>query len=297
MLSAPYVSAAAFQAHPTYLDVDDLRSGSSLESDQIAELTNVLLMASVWADDTAMQPLGAHVVVQNTRARCDRAGVLKFHLDNGPFLSLVQIGYGQTPTALTVLSSPQAWVQNNSLCVQIGGGGSAWSGSLQFGAPSSGSELWVQAVYLAGLVSTQLTADAALGATTLTVADPTGIRPGAQYRIWEPGCEETVTVSTSWTPPTAVVPPGAVYPASVILAAPTLFAHTATQDFAEWPSILRLAVINYAVSQLMRPDTAAEDSYPDTKLSPGTRQSDPRRDGSGLVVEAERIIARHMRVR
>jgi hypothetical protein len=63
------------------------------------------------------------------------------------------------------------------------------------------------------------------------------------------------------------------------------------------PSDMRLAVTNYAVSALMRPDTSHEDSYPDTPLSSGTRQSDPRQDGSGLVKEAERILSRYQRVR
>jgi hypothetical protein len=298
VLTAPYVSTSAFTAHPTYLDLDDLRSGSSLESDQTAELNNVLLIASDWADGYAEQPLGAHVVTQNCRARCDRFGVLKFHLDDRPFKSLVQIGYGYTPSSLSVLTTPQTWVQNNNLAVTIGGGSSgAWSGSLQFGFPSVGSELYVQAVYSAGLVGTQLAADAAIGAMTLTVADPTGITPGGRYRIWEPGAEETVTVSSSWVPPTITVPVQAPLPASVTLAAATQYAHTAGNDFSEWPADLRLSVINYAVAQLMRPDTSAEDSYPDTRLASGTRQDDSRKDGSGLVSEAERNIERFVRIR
>lgn len=296
MLTAPYVSTAAFTAHPTYLDLDDLRSGSNLASDQTAELNNVLLMATQWCDNYAEQTLAAHVVTQNTRARCDRNGYLHLHLTDRPYLSLVQVGYGYTPTSLTTMSAPQVWEDNNNITVPLSVGG-PWSGSLQFGSPAAGSELYVQAVYTAGWVATQLTANALAGATTLTVADPTGIQPGARYRIWEPGAEETVTVSPTWTPPTISVPPTAPVPTAVTLAAPTLFAHTAGNDVSGMPADLRLAVINYAISQLMRPDTAAEDSYPDTHLSSGTRQADPRQDGSGLVAESERILERYRRVR
>ena len=63
------------------------------------------------------------------------------------------------------------------------------------------------------------------------------------------------------------------------------------------PSELRLAVINYAISQLMRPDTAAEDAYPDTHHASGTRQADSRQDGSGLVAESERILEKYRRIR
>lgn len=296
MITAPYVSTAAFTAHPTYLDLDDLRSGSSSSSDQTAELNNILLMSSQWADNYAEQQLGAHIVTQNTRARADRSGCLRLHLDIRPYLSLVQIGYGYTPTALTTLTAPAVWVEDNNIVVPLSGG-TPWSGSLQFGSPVAGGELFVQAVYAAGWVATQLATSAAASVTSITVADPTGILPGQQYRIWEPGSEETVTVSPSWVPPTVTMPPVAPTATAVTLAAPTLFAHATGQDFSGMPADLRLAVINYGISQLMRPDTAAEDSYPDTHLSSGTRQADSRQDGSGLVAEAERIIDKYRRIR
>ncbi|MGE7437947.1 hypothetical protein [Kitasatospora sp. NPDC001175] len=292
----PYVSAPAFIAYPTYLDLDDLRSGSNLAADQTAELVNILLMASQWCDNYAEQQLGAHVVVQNTRARADRNGNLRLHLDDRPYLSMVQVGYGYTPTSLTTLTSPQVWAENNNLLVPMSSGG-AWSGSLQFGVPAMGAELFVQAVYVAGWVSTQLTTATSAGSTSLTVADPTGIQPGGQYRIWEPGVEETVTISPAWASPPTAVPPNTPLPATVTLAQPTLFAHTSGHDLSGMPADMRLAVINYAVSQLMRPDTAAEDTYPDTHHSAGTRQTDSRQDGSGLVAEAERILDRYRRIR
>lgn len=297
MLAAPYVSIMAFKAHPTYLDLDDLRSGSSSEGDQDAELANILLMASDWCDNYAEQQLGAHQVVQNCRGRIDRTGALKLHLDESPYLALTQLGYGYTPTSLTVLASPPVWVQNNNLAVTIGGGSGPWSGSLQFGAGAPGSELYVQVAYTAGWVGTQLSAASIAGATSVTVADPTGIVPGGRYRIWDPGAEETVTVSTSWVPPALTVPASPPAPTAVTLASATAFAHSAGHDFSGWPSELRLAVINYAISQLMRPDTSAEDAYPDTHMASGTRQADSRQDGSGLVAESERVLERFRRVR
>lgn len=295
MPSIPYVSAAAFKAHPTYLDLDDLRSGSASDADQTAELVNLLLMASDWADNRANQNLGAHTVVQNCRARIDRYGNLKIHADSSPVLSVTSVAYGWSPTALTTISPVSAWVEDGrQIVIPLGGAGGAWSGSLQFGSPAPGGEVFVQLVYVAGWVASQLSAATLAGATTLTVADPTGIVPGGMYRVWEPGSEEDVTVSPSWTPPAASVP---IVPGPVTLASPTVFGHAAAQDFSGMPSDMRLAVTNYAVSALMRPDTAREDSYPDTSLSAGTRQTDPRQDGSGLVSEAERILSRYQRVR
>lgn len=295
MPSIPYVGAAAFKAHPTYLDLDDLRSGSSSDADQTAELVNLLLMASDWADNRAGQNLGAHAVTQNCRARFDRDGNLKIHADNTPVISVTSVGYGYTPTALTTVSATSAWVEDGrQVVIPLGGGAGPWSGSLQFGTPVSGGEVFVQLAYTAGWVATQLSASATAAASTLTVADPTGIVPGGTYRIWEPGLEEDVTVSPTWTPPAATVP---IVPVTVTLASPTVYAHTAGQDLSGMPTDMRLAVTNYSVSALMRPDTAREDSYPDTALSSGTRQTDPRQDGSGLVKEAERILSRYARVR
>ena len=84
MATVPYVSTAAFTAHPTYLDLDDLRSGAISAADQTAELNNLLLMASQWADNRCDQPLRAHTKVQNCRARIDRNGNLKVHPDHTP---------------------------------------------------------------------------------------------------------------------------------------------------------------------------------------------------------------------
>lgn len=294
MPSIPYVSAASFKAHPTYLDLDDLRSGSSLDADQTAELVNVLLMASDWADNRCSQNLGAHLVVQNCRARIDRYGNLKIHADNNPVLAVLSVGYGYSPTALTTISAASAWVEDGRQIIIPVGGGGPWSGSLQFGSPTAGGEVFVQLTYIAGWVASQLSSAALAGAMSLMVADPTGIVPGGSYRIWEPGLEEDVTVSPSWTAPAPAMP---IVPAAVTLAAPTVYAHSAGHDFSGMPTDMRLAVTNYAVSTLMRPDTSHEDSYPDTHLSSGTRQNDPRQDGSGLVKEAERILSRYQRVR
>lgn len=295
MTSIPYVSANAFKAHPTYLDLDDLRSGSASDADQTAELVNLLLMASDWASNRCGQPLAAHTVTQNCRTRIDRQGNLRLHADHTPVLSVASVAYGWTSTALTTLTSPTVWIEDGrTIVIPLGGGGGAWSGSLQFGTPVSGGEVFVQLGYTAGWVANALSADADAGATSVTVADPTGILPGASYRIWDPGAEETVTVSTEWTPPAATVP---AWPTAVTLASPTAYAHTSGQDFSGMPADMRLAVTNYAVSALMRPDTAREDAYPDTQLSSGTRQNDPRQDGSGLVAEAERILSRYQRVR
>lgn len=294
--TVPYVTPAEFQAYPTYLDLDDLRSGDTSPQDQVAELTNLLLISSAWADSFCEQPLRAHLVTQNQRARADRYGMLKLHADNNPIITVLSVSYGYTPTAMTTLSSLAGlWIEDGrQVVLPLGGNVGPWSGSLQFGAPATGQELFVSWQYLAGFASTTATGSSAAGASSITVADPIGIIPSGQYRIWEPGAEETVTVSSTYVPPTVTVPAAAT---AIPLAAPAVFAHSAGAGWSGLPADAHVAVINYATALLMRPDNAREDSFPDTRMASGTRQADSRQDGSGLVEEAERILDVYRRIR
>lgn len=284
-----YVTTAEFNAHPTFLDVLNLRSGDSSFVDQTKELDNLLLTASAWADDYCNQPLGAHVRTDLTEASVNRRGELSVHADHNPVIQVTGFAYGYTPTALTSLTSVAnvVPVDGRQIVAYLSGGFGPWSGALQFGSPATGQRMWVQSTYVAGWVSTRLAADTAVGALQIQVTDPTGIMPGSRLRIWQPGGEEQLTVAAGYTTGSATVP----------LTTATLFAHTADAGVSGMPANMRLAVINYAVSLLMRPDTAAEDTYPDARVASGTRIADPRKDGSGLVAEAQRLLGSFRRIR
>jgi hypothetical protein len=294
--ATPYVSAAAFRAHPTYLDTDGLIPGNSDPDAQTAQLTNLLLQASSWADNECNQPLGAHLYTQSTRARTDRNGMLRIHADHGPVSTVTALSYGFSPTSLTAVASPSVWVEDGSnLVITLGGSSTAWSGSLQVGfGAGPGAETFVRVTVVAAYVATQLSTASTAGATSIAVADPTGIEPGGSYRIWEPGREETITVSPLWLAPTPSTTPA---PATVLLAAPTLFDHAMGHDVSGLPSEIRLAIVLYTISLLMRPDTTAEDEFPDTSMNSTTRGNDSRKTGQGLVGEARRILASYGRVR
>ncbi|MEU5596693.1 hypothetical protein [Streptomyces sp. NPDC020298] len=296
MPATPYVSAAAFRAHPTYLDTDGLIPDNPDPAAQDAELTNLLLQASAWADNECDQPLGAHLYTQSTRVRTDRSGMLRIHADHAPVSTVTALSYGLSPTSLTALDSPQAWVEDGSnLVIALAGASTAWSGSLQagFGA-APGSELFTRLSIAAGYVATQLSAAATSGATSISVTDPTCIEPGGSYRIWEPGREETIVVSPLWHPPT---PSTAPVPTTVLLATPTVFDHETGHDVSGLPADARLAVVLYTSALLMRPDSTAEDEFPDAATNASTRGKDSRRTGQGLVDEARRILASYQRVR
>ncbi|MFI8535334.1 hypothetical protein ACIGMX_34455 [Streptomyces aquilus] len=296
-MRTPYVSAAAFRAHPTYMDVDGLIPDNPDPDAQTSELTNLLLKASSWADGEVDYPLGAHLHTQQTRTRTDHAGMLRLHANRKPVRAVTAVAYGASPTSLTALADPQAWVEDDAnLVIPLSAGASTgWSGSLQVGfGGSAQSEVFVRTSYVAGYVATVLTAAADTGDSSLTVADPTGIEPGGAYRIWEPGREETVTVSPAWQPPAPSTIPGAT---TVQLASPLVNNHETGHDLSGLPEDARLAIVNYTVSMLMRPDTSAEDEYPDTETRSSTRGRDTRRSGRGLIDEARKILKAYQRVR
>lgn len=295
--ATPYVSAAAFRAHPTYMDLNGLIEGDPDPDVQDAALTNMLLKASSWADDEADYPLGAHLHTQQTRVRTDSTGTLRFHAEHKPVRTVVSVAYGSSPTALTSLSAPQAWVEDqaNIVIPLASGASTGWAGALQFGVGGAPrQELFVRTGYVAGYVATLLSAAADSGATSVQVDDPTGIVAGERYRIWEPGREETVTVSPSWQAPSPSAIPAVT---TVQLDGPLQHAHEVGHDFSGAPANLRLAVVQYTIALLMRPDTSAEDEFPDTDTRSSTRGRDPRRSGRGLIDEARKILKSYQRVR
>lgn len=299
MLTEPYVMPVEFKAHPTFLDLGNLRSGSSSQAEQDAELYNILLRASSWADNfVSAGGFKAHTVVEQCRTSVDGDGRLRLTPSDIPALSVQQVAYGASPTLITTLTNPTVWIEDGRQVIVELAGASSWSGSLQFGPPV-GRMAFVQWAYTAGYATTTLAATATASAASITVTDPTGlvgpsgILPGTTLRIWNPGKEEAVTVASTYTPGSTTVP----------LTAALKNTHTYTAGpgsaigVSALPADAHLAVINAAVCLLARPDSLAEDSYPDTGMTTSTRDADPRHEGMGLLLEAKRILRSYRRTR
>lgn len=278
----PFVTVASFKAAPTFLELDNLRSGSTIPADQDAELFNRLLIASNWAADFVQMPLHAHAVTERFRARPDRRGRLLIQASDTPVRSVSQIAWGYSAGQMNVYNNPTVRVEYNSTIVyEINGGTYSWGpGPLQLGTPSSSSaEMYVDTTYVAAYANTLLSAPTVPGATALPVVDPLGIQPSSILRIWEPGGEEAVVVAANYVP-------GAN---PVALTSPLALAHTAGSVVSEMsPSILQ-AVIFYTTALLTHPDRQAEDEFPDGETV-STRDSDARQTGAGLVTEAKHLL-------
>lgn len=295
MLTVPYISTAEFVEWPTFLDLLNLRSGDGQLVHQTAILNKILLSASKFADNYcemgADGTLTAHQRTENKRMRPDRYGRLLWHPDHIPVISVQSVGYGRTMGQISTYNNPSTFVEDlRNVVVDLQGGTSQWSGSLQFGPPAPGVELYTVWNYTAGFPNTLLTSNVIVGATSLPVADVTGIQPGQVLRIFDPGLDENVYVASTWTP---TVGAGTVPLATGLLNAHTISGPVRVTAMGE--DILQ-ATGYYAISMLMRPDTSAEDAFPDMRGGVSTRLADSRKDGSGLVFEAQHLLETYRRV-
>lgn len=289
MITLPYVTTASFKAHPTFLDLLNLRSGDPSLSNQTAELNNILLMASSMADNYcelgAEGSLSAHTRVENKRMRPDRFGRLLWHPDHTPFVSLLSVAYGVTMSGMTTVTNPATFAEDNrQIVVDIQSGNAQWSGRLQFGLPTG--ELYTTWTYLCGWANTVLAAPAITGAISVVVSDATGITAGSTLRIWDPGKEEPVTVASSYTSGTTIP-----------LVSPLRTWHDPTPSdvgISGLPPSAHLAVINFACFLLQRPDSEFEDTYPSTSVRPNTRVGSAH--GSGFASVAQGLLEPFRRV-
>jgi len=287
-VTSPYLTVATFKAYPTYLDLQNLVSGDTVLAHQADELNNILLRASAWAVGICTQPLHAHTLIQNKRLRPDREGRLKFHPNDNPVKQVTGLSYGYQPGALQAVPDLTGqWIEDGRQVVFPFGPLTPQFGAIQFGPPAWSSEIYTTWTILAGYVTTTLAADTLANATSVTVKDPTGIIAGDVLRIWEPGLEEAVTVANTYVPGSTTVP----------LTAGMVNAHTATSGISQLPADAQQAIVNYAVALLLRPDTSKDDAFPDAPVPVSTRTEDSRKDGSGLVAEAIRLLRPYRRVR
>lgn len=297
LLTSPYVTVPEFLAAPTWLDNQDLIPGGT-QTQQTAELYNVLLRASEWANRIAEQRLSAHTVIEQDRYPVDRWGNIFIVPLNNPVRQLNALAYGGDFQNLILMSNLQAqiWIeQQKSIIVSQVPGGSAYLGSLQFGGTRPGVEtVYVQYSYVAGYCATTLTASAAQNATQITVADPTGLQPavtggllgtipGSIARIWDPGFEEAVQVSPSWVAGTN----------PVLLASPLLNAHAAGAGVSELPADVHQAICELTVGLLMREDVSEEEPYSGTPFGPTVRESRSGGKAGGLVDHGREVLLRY----
>lgn len=264
-LVIPFCTVATFKAHPTYLDLNNLRSGDSVAADQDAELFNCLLIASAQVENFCNQPIQAHLQTDQSREFIDRYGRLKLHATDGPVRTVLSYGWGSSLGSVNSFASPSFWIEDgHQIILEVGNSNLSWSGSLQFGTPPTGMELYVTRTYVAGYANAVSVGTSLAGATSITVSNPTGIFAGDTLRIWEPGKEESVVVGSGWAGQNTSPFTSASIPISA-----TAFAHAAGVGVSGADGNLIDATIYTTIDGLQRYGTASA-AWPGAKVKAAT---------------------------
>ncbi|MCO4257408.1 hypothetical protein [Pseudarthrobacter cellobiosi] len=185
-----YVTSAEFKAAPTGVDVSQLVPGGTPAANAAA-LVMQLQRASAYADNYCQKVIAATVDVQAGQYRVQRdkalGAVIKVPLDNTPVIAISDIRIGRTPGSITLQPTPaNLWIGRKVVTIPT--------------AAAHGDHVFAQISYVNGWANTALTAAAAPGALSITVASSLGIMPGQQLNIQSPNNAETLTVSTAYIP-------------------------------------------------------------------------------------------------
>jgi|SRR5215471_515730 len=175
---APYITVAEYQVTPTGVDLSNLMpGGTALE--QATRLAEIIARASSIADGFCDQVLGATTDTETERIGVNRMGEIFVHPRNWPVVAVTDFRSGSTPSsvsALTDLSGIFVDTHGFTVTQPVAGLPTTNQGPLQFGPITiPGQRLFCQWTYVNGYANSILASPTSVGASVLTVADPTGI--------------------------------------------------------------------------------------------------------------------------
>lgn len=207
-LATPYLTVAELKRSPIYTQLQKLIPGGS-QADNDAELAQIIQRVSAMINGEVNQNLAATTDVEAGWCRISDDGELRIHTRCTPVVEVISVSVGATPysmvpvTDLTyALSDPWRITIMQQALLGIAG---------PFGR--CGRRVWAQWTYVNGYPVTLTSAATAVGDTTITVVDATGIVAGQTRLTIEDGkFQETIT-------PSAVT-------GNVLTVAPLGFAHT-----------------------------------------------------------------------
>jgi hypothetical protein len=270
----PLVSPPEFAAYPNYLDLDQLVPGQDAAA-QTAELVNALLRASAMVNAYCRRKLQATMLTETLQCRRTTKGY-PFTIKGSPFIGWNSITYtvpDLPPQACTNVDLTAPFLEEALWRLPL------WS------IPAGWSRVQLTPTYTAGFTVTSIVGAVDAEADSIIVADPTGIEPGLEMRIWDPAQEEYITVASGYTVGDTTVP----------LVDPLLYSHEDSTAVDALPEDAHEAVILWTMGLLARPANGGEmDPFSDSSgEGPTTEGKDPRRTGRGLIAGAKQILDEH----
>jgi hypothetical protein len=243
LLTIPYSTLEEYKAAPTAIDLDNLVFDSQDPEVQDNELRNVIARASSWMDTFCNQVLGATVETEQQRSRYSTDGSIRFHPRFSPIVALTEFNYGYPTNMASLGDCSIAWIEDMEIIIpntQLGN----WTsqGPLSFGSYNGGpgNQVFLNYTYVAGYTNTTLATDSAVGATTVSVVNGTGIIAGQMLSIYDGMNTELVTVASTYTFGSNTVP----------LTRPLINAHLAGSSFSALPPAIKEACILVTTAML-----------------------------------------------
>lgn len=283
----PYLTLQEYKQAPTSLDYGNIVAGGN-QAAQDAELSNAILRASSHIDQYCNQIIGATVDTEQQRTRIRPDGSVIFHPKYSPIVAVTGINLGTDPQSLTAVPDPSiAWIEEQSVVFPYANANLTWSsaGPISFGA-SAGSRapMFINYSYVNGYFNSTVGTSALAGATSIVMADGTGLTVGETFTIFDGANTETATVASTYTFDSNTVP----------LTAPLTYAHTAGVSASSIPAAIKQACILLTSTYLkIRGDASlvmAVTTNPSQQL-PGAQKI------GGDVALAEEILKPFRRIR
>jgi hypothetical protein len=243
LLTIPYLTLEEYKAAPTAIDLDNLVFDSQDPEVQDNELRNVIARASSWMDTYCNQVLGATVETEQQRSRISTDGSIRFHPRFSPIVALTTFNYGYPTNMASLGDCSIAWIEDQEIIIPNANLGNWTSqGPLSFGSYNGGpsNQVFLNYTYVAGYTNTTLAADSAIGATSVTVANGTGIIAGQILSIYDGMNTELVTVASTYTFGSTTVP----------LTRALVNAHAIGSSFSALPPAIKQAAILVTTAML-----------------------------------------------
>ena len=230
-----YITVAEFKNAPTSIDYNNLVIGGNGNA-QDAELQNVILRASSFMNEYFNANLNATQYVETQRTRFTNDGFVALHPNNSPIIALSDFQYGPNPNNLVTLSNcDNAWFEEQQIIIPLSNIATSYSsqGPLAFGGYGiPRQQVYCLYTYVAGYVNNAIASGTA-GASSITVANATGIVPSQTLKISDASNSETVTVASNYTYGSTTVP----------LTSALVYSHTTGSTIGNIPYAIKQACI------------------------------------------------------
>lgn len=287
LFSTPYITIAEYKAAPTAIDYDNLVADSTDPLVQDAELKNAIARGSSWMDTYCNQPLGANTVTEQQRARLRPDGFLAIHPRYNPVVAVTSLSYGITPTQMVSFPDVSVgWVEDQEFVMPYTSANISYSsqGPLQFGLPAiPRAGVFCKYTYINGYANTTLAANASVGATSITVANPVGITAGLSMNIYNGVNSERIVVASNYSFGSATVP----------LETPLAYAQTLGVGVSALPPAIKEAAILATTAMIkVRGDYSLT-----MQVSNQAGQATVNADGTGDLNLAKELLLPFRRVR